>query len=349
MAALLLLCAVAGVVVAAVRADGRAYARSESNDGGAWLLNLADSEIGHVNRVAAEVSSTVVVDADVFEVDQARGVVLVHDVSNAGVSLLDGRTGVLSAPVGVPEPARVTAVPGGLVVFDPDSGEVWRQTTDSLLSLASVEDAPAVVDVGRGASVVVGLDGMFAVHDPADGSVWWSSPGLAPRPTPTATDLTEEAVLSTLVGERLVLVDAENAVWVVDGETATPFEPGVEWDVLQQPSPVGTELFGIDRDGRLVELSLLTGDVVSESQLLGSRPLRPIVHRGEVWSVMLAPSPAVFYRGELVEPLDDVDPLSLRLRLVNGWVWANDASDGDGFLLVDEDTVISVRDWPSFV
>ena len=75
------------LIVAAIFADGRPATESETNDGGAWLLNRSLGKVGHINQVVGEISTAVGPFQGRFSVDQAENIVVVHDPVNAEATL----------------------------------------------------------------------------------------------------------------------------------------------------------------------------------------------------------------------------------------------------------------------
>ena len=69
----LVIASLASVVVAAVHADARTSIRTETNDGGAWLVRRSDGVVGQMNRTAGEVTGLVRVSnpGAEFDVEQA--------------------------------------------------------------------------------------------------------------------------------------------------------------------------------------------------------------------------------------------------------------------------------------
>ena len=85
---------IGAVVFTALQAEGRERSQANTNDGGAWLLKRDVGYVGHVNRAVGEVTaalSTSEPGSD-YDIDQAKGVIVVHDRTAGTVGLIDDRT-----------------------------------------------------------------------------------------------------------------------------------------------------------------------------------------------------------------------------------------------------------------
>ena len=77
-------------------------------------------------------------------------------------------------------------------------------------------------------------------------------------------------------------------------------------------------------------------------------PLAPIVHQGCVFTV--GTEPPTFTRichgvADQTEALTGADPGALRLRLVNGWVWINDLTNGTMWIAGTDIELERIDDW----
>ncbi len=85
---------IGAVVVTALQAEGRERSEANTNDGGAWLLKRDVGYVGHVNRVVGEVTAAVSTSepGSDYDIDQAKGVIVVHDRTAGTLRLVDDRT-----------------------------------------------------------------------------------------------------------------------------------------------------------------------------------------------------------------------------------------------------------------
>ena len=123
---------IGAVVATALRAEGRERSRAETNDGGAWLLKRDAGYVGHVNRQVGEVTAAVSV-ADPgsdFDVDQAPGIIVVHDATTGVVTVVDdsvervaNRAASASVRTSPSTPSRAARS-----IVDESSLSVWKLT-----------------------------------------------------------------------------------------------------------------------------------------------------------------------------------------------------------------------------
>jgi len=337
---------VSSLVVAATLAEGRPASRSETNDGGAWLLNRSEKLVGHVNRSANEVTGVAgPIKGSDFVVDQSDGIIVVHDRDASTVRLVDDTTETLGSAIQVPDSTgvEVHAIAFGIVVFEPATGSIWRFTRAALASVTDVsEEVPGFQSDGAG-PLAVGLDGTTVVYDSSSNSLAWiRSDGVvsfgsrlddAARPTGL-----------TLVGSLAVLTRDDGSVVVSSRSGNKTFHPSVEIAVLQQPSGALATVTGITARNSVVSMSLRTGEVTTIRSLDGGAPLRPIVHNGCTWTVTTSPSPKLQVCNNPAYPLG-ASGEELQLRLVNGWVWVNAVNSGAAWTVNDDFTVDLLTDW----
>lgn len=373
--------AVAGIITAAALADGRTGSASETNDGGAWLLNRSVSSIGHVNRVVGELDSTVGPFGGDFEVTQARDVVVVVDRSAGEAVLIDTNLSVPGAPVRIPSGTEVHAVPSGVVLYDATTGRVWRVERSEFGAIGELDDLAPLTVVAARSALAVGLDGRLATASPDGASVISVAPdgtvddvpGINTQPADESSDDAAtragllrdgEAVVDvTLVDETLVLLtDAGDLIVVsseprrvdissANGTAVTLAQPSLA-DATSEPAAVvvvtdENQVMGIDLesgDATLVGTDT-ADDATNESgtAATGDPTIRPISHDGCVWSVSV--SPATFHfcgRSHLLAGASD----RIELTLVNGWVWVNDVDRGGIWFVQQDDLAIrEISDW----
>ncbi len=346
LASIAIVFAVGAVVVAALLADGREASESETNDGGAWLLNRDRGVIGQVNRVAAEVTLVAGPFGGAFEVDQSTGVVVVQSPSEGRVTLIDTARSQPLTSIQVNRSVDATAAPGAVVLHDDTAGSIWRLTVDEFGTIeALAETAPSLQTAGA-VDVAVSQSGAVSVVESAASTIrWLATDGTTSSIEAAGMDSSPVASV-TVVGDRTVIAHADGKLRVATGGGVETFDPGVTLAVLQQPMMDGLVVAGVTADGAVVEIDLLTGDANELRQLDGTNPLAPIVHNGCVHVVTIEPAPAYHFCG-VSQPLDGAGS-ELRLRLVNEWVWVNDATRGDvWFVSPESDELRQVSDWSS--
>ena len=341
---------VVGAVVVAAQSEDRASTRAYFNDGGAWVANSALDSVAHMNRLAREFSGQVDVGAGDVDVFQAPGVVAVHDRTSNWLALIDESRFTRHPSVAIPEDSEVFAEPGGLVIVDPASQSVYRLAASQLVGIRDLEGIEPLYDSAGQIAVAVGPDGLVVIHDVdlgtlesfgADGGR--SSSGPIP-PSGPASDL-------TLVGSSAVLHfrDSQSlVVWGVGGDEVLVHEDPAfsEALVFQQPGVAANSVVAVDESGRVVAVDLEAG-AIDELGSVGPTSIDPIVHRGCVFAVTLEGGPAlhrVCPDGQQSTSLEATGD-DLRLRLVNGWIWVSDTSNGAVWITSTEAEVSRIDDW----
>jgi len=336
--------AVVGLVIAALLADGRAASEAETNDGGAWLLNRSESSIGNVNRTVAEISSVANPFSGNFDVQQADGVVVVHDVGAGQAVLIDTKFSQGGAPVTVSASTLVRAAPGAVVLHDVETGGVWRFDREQFTAVQQLAEETPQVQTSPAGRLAVGRDGTLTIADPLAGTV--TTLGLDGQ-VATSDDLSwgDAAIVDvTMVGQTGVVALDDQRLLVADGDRVSTFQLEVEIVTLQQPSANGSDVIAITADGQIVRINMDSGEFRVENELDGSDPLAPIVHGSCVWVVTKSPEPRLSWCGN-AQALPGSGP-ELKLVLVNNWVWVNDVQSGNIYFANEDDQEIrEISDW----
>jgi hypothetical protein len=355
---------IGAVVITALQAEGREHSRADTNDGGAWLLKRDQGYVGHVNRAVGEVTAAVSVSdpGSDYDVDQAKGVIVVHDRTRGVVTVVDDSVDRVGNPAGLQVPAESTvhAIDGGALIVDRASMTVWKLDRGELLSVENLSKFEPISQ-GEGATLSAATpDGHAVFVDRAADNVVFLQPDGDTETSP-ALNLTDDVVAITSLGDdRAVLSDPDGDVFVATPDDAAPLETGITGAdgaptplVLQQPGPDADQVVAATVDGRVVTVPLAGGESTEVGQLGGSAPVAPLVFGGCVFAV--ATQPATFTQwcggaggGEWREtqtlPLEGAGS-ELRLRLVNGWVWINDLDTGAAWVTSPEQRLDRVEDW----
>lgn len=339
---------IAAVAAAVLLADGRSAAETETNDGGAWLINRNEQAIGHVDRASRELTGVISgFSSGDFVVDQAGRTVIVHDRGAAQLRIVDPSSATTPVTIAVPSGAavRVYALADGVVVADGETGRVWRLDRIELATIRVVEEETPDINTQSPVQTAVGTDGAVAVFDTGTGDLTWLTANAAKT---IATAAPRSRGLLTVVGDRAVLAFDDGRLVVVSRSGSV--EHGLDSPLvqIQQPSPSAPTVVGIEADGDVVEIDLGNGQSTVRERLQGGAPLPPIVHRGCVWVVTTMPEPAFEFCGQPPQPIAGVGA-ELQLRLVNGWVWLNNVRTGDVWT-VDEDLDLQqLSDWSTVI
>ena len=353
---------IGAVVVTALQAEGRERSEANTNDGGAWLLKRDVGYVGHVNRAVGELTaalSTSEPGSD-YDVDQAKGVIAVHDRTAGTLGLVDDRTDTVLETLQVDPDVAVHAVDGGALVVKRDSMSVWRLSRDEIASLETLDEVEPILR-GEGSALSAATpDGHAVIVDQGADNVIFLRPDGSTETSPKL-NLTDDAVSLTFLGEdTAVLADPDGDVFVATPDRITPLDTGVTDPdgrpaplILQQPGEQTDHVVAATADGRLfaIPLSVREGERVESTeigQLAGGSPVAPLVLGGCVFAVSTAPQPSYsqWCGDQQVEskPLDGAGS-ELRLRLVNGWVWVNDVDTGAAWVTSPQRRLDRVEDW----
>ncbi len=351
---------IGAVVVTALQAEGRERSRANTNDGGAWLLKRDVGYVGHVNRAVGEVTaalSTSEPGSD-YDVDQAQGVILVHDRTAGTLGLVDDRTLYLANKLQVDRDVTVHAVDDGALVVNRGSMAVWKLDRDGLASLKSLDETEPILRGEGGALSAAKPDGTAVIVDEGADDVVFLHPDGSTETSP-ALHLTDDPVSLTLLGDdTAVLADPDGDVFVATPDVVTPIDTGITDGngrpaplILQQPGDDADDVVGATTDGRVFAIPLAAEGAAAEStqiaQLAGAGPVAPIVYGGCLFTVSTKPATFAQWCGDdqiQSSPLEGAGS-ELRLRLVNGWVWVNDVDTGAAWVTSPQKRLDRVEDW----
>ncbi|MEA3503369.1 MAG: cadherin-like domain-containing protein, partial [Actinomycetota bacterium] len=311
------------------------------------------------NHAAMEVSTRVIVGVPKASIyaTQARGMVAVHNRSTATVAVIDESLNRVANQPAVPQDAQIRAVPGGAAIADPAGGRAWIIGRVRLSEIESVEDEEAIVTAETPISMAVDASGNAHLLEAAAPRIWTLTPDGSTEEVLDPDTLVdaglgpiEDAPTLTTVGSALVIVDRTALeIHVVEGDRVTTFDVGEEWAdaILQQAAPQTGRVVAITSEGALISLSLEDGSVSTLGRMDGSDFVRPIDHDGTVYAV--ATNPPVLSRFGATTDRED-RPLpgggrDVRLRLVNGWIWANEATTGTVWSVPPKGDLRRADDW----
>ena len=288
----LVIASLASVVVAAVHADARTSIRTETNDGGAWLVRRSDGVVGQMNRTAGEVTGLVRVSnpGAEFDVEQADTTIVTHDTSTGELQVIDPRTYQIVNTVTVPGGVRVRAVNAGVIVWRPEPLRVWALSRDDLGAIVSLDDvAPLLESEGsglvtttfdgelvvvdsRGGEPVDGADpdaesGRVGIGDPLRGEpVDWTDVGAAAAELTAVSAIGRDVIALGADGTVVRLDDGDdafvappvtseptdNAADAATGSAAATDPEAAVTAVLAQPSPQNTPLVAVTAGGQVL-------------------------------------------------------------------------------------------------
>jgi hypothetical protein len=349
----LVLALVLGIVVAAVQADGRRTVRPETNDGGAWLINTRAGVVGHVNRGAGEVTGVVRLAEPGHEIDteQSGNTVLVSNESTDTISLIDPRSFQSIATVDAPDGVRMRADGDTAIVWTESPLRVWRIDRDLLSQIDSIDEATTLLEPGGDGLATVTRFGTIVAVATDLGTVHRAAPDDVEASTVDIGEVGRDVVGVTASGDTaLLLMRAGTAFLLPDGSdqlTEAVSLGGVA--ALGQPSLPDEPILAVRDDGTIlrIERDRNVPLAVSAGEIDGAAPLPPLFHRGCTFAVASRPPTLTRRCADEVEtfPLDGTTGASLRLRLVNGWVWINDLTSGATWVLNADTPLDRIDDW----
>ena len=352
----LVLGSLASVVVAAVQADGRTSVRAETNDGGAWLVRRSDGIVGNLNRSAGEVTGVVRVAApgSDFDVEQSGGVIVSHDGSAGALQLVDPRTYQIVNTVTVPDGVFVDAVQDGVVIHQVSPLQVWWVDRDDLASIVALDEIePIIATEGRGV-VSTTFEGDIVVVDVAGQRIGRGSPTTVDEWSWTTVDGLDSITALSAIGSDVITLDDTGQVGRLragsDALAAPTLPAEVAVATLAQPSPSASPLVAATESGD-VYTDTVPGadtDLARAAETGASAPLAPIVHEGCVFNLSKGPPTFVRMCNGVVDQSEDLtgaDPTALRIRLVNGWIWINDLTNGTLWIAGTTTELQRIDDW----
>ncbi len=340
-----------GIVVAAVLADGRTDVRAATNDGGAWVIRRSNGMVGHVNHAALEATGAIGVSApgSAFDVEQSGTSVAVNDVTAHSVLMIDDRTFTVVNRLQTPADSHIALTPGGGVVWTENPLSVYRVSRADLGQLKALGAAKPLVNLkGRGLAVATD-DGSIWVVDPAGHRAGLVRVDSAQAKWFDLGDAATRATQLTTVGSALVIGGDGAGVTVVDVDGHAHQIVGVPpGSRLGVPAPANAPLAAVTPDGTLLSAAISGNAATAVGKAPGSGPIAPIAFGGCVYAVVTAPPTFTISCGGAVkhnERFTGSTGTALRLRLVNGWVWANDLDTGALLVSTTSGAVDRIDDW----
>lgn len=341
-----------GIVFAAVQAEGRRTVRPQTNDGGAWLINSAEGVVGHLNRGVGEVTGVVrfAEPGDDIDTEQSGEAVLAINNTSNLVSIIDQRSFQTIKRVETPSNLRAQLDGNTAILWTESPLRIWRLPVDELSQLDQLgEVTPVIVDSESGQAVVTRFGTILAVAPESQRFV-----RLEPESSePTSIDLGPvgaDVVALGASGNNAVFTTEAGSLLTIRSDADLPGEPEAMGAVavLAQPSLPGEPVIGIASIGTILSTRLDGQPAISVGDISGSDPLPPLVHGACVYVV--ATRPAALTKscgGEVVEtaPLTGSTGASLRVRLVNNWVWINDLSTGTAWVVNETAPLDRIDDW----
>jgi len=355
----IVLALVVGIVVAAVQAEGERTIRPETNDGGAWLINRSEGAVGHINRTAGEITGAarIASPGDAIDTEQSKEAVLVLNRSADELILVDTRTFQDFNTISVPDDLEMRITDDRATLWTPEPFQIWSLTLDKLSQIQVLDEEPTVAsDPGPGIVEVTRFGAVLAVATESERLIRFDALGV-PLPSVDLGAIGGDVVALSAQGNSAALLTKAGALYLVDpdsNEMSDPYAFGAV-AALGQPVLPDDPIVAVTEDGTVLATSVDAEGgiaVVSIAQVDGSTPLPPLFHRDCVFVV--TSSPAALTRSCAGDPerivtgptpLPGTSGASLRLRLVNGWVWVNDLRTGASWVIDEATPLDRIDDW----
>lgn len=341
------------IVVAAAQAEGRRAVRPQTNDGGAWLINGDAGAIGHLNRSAGEITGFVELasSGDRIDTEQSGLVVIATNDTTGTLDIIDAArfqsVATVQAPIGLK--TRVTGNRVTLWTETPFS--VWNVDVDELARVDSLDElTPLAVDENGLVAVTV-FGTVLAIAQPS--SMLHRHPSTGEDSTVVELgDLADDITSLSASGDDAILLTEAGAIVRIAADSpdiSNPFSMA-SVEALAQPTFPDQSIVAITTNGSILELPPGELLAVSVGTIAGRAPLAPLVHDGCIFVVTA--QPAEFTRtcdgtADEAVPLPGVSGQSLRLRLINGWVWINDLRTGATWVVSADTDLARIDDWGS--
>ncbi len=268
------------VAAAAIVYQGFATTQVTLNDGGVWVINSAQSMLGHLNFPSQTLDSGVRAKSGNFTVLQQGSTVLLHDVANSTLATVNPAT-VAVAPTAAKLPSQASVALGSqtVAVVAPSSGKVWVSAAGAADSFS--QSAPTVLVLGKGGVATVGGDGTLYGASPTQARLYTvavNSGGSATSTSSTSiAGVSPNATLSiTSVGNQPVVLDSSTNRLYTGAGNPISVPSG---SVLQQPGPTSTTVL-VSSPMSLLEIPLFGGKAVQKPSGGTGTPAAPVLLGG---------------------------------------------------------------------
>ncbi|KRE96989.1 hypothetical protein ASG76_18355 [Nocardioides sp. Soil774] len=348
--------ATGAVVAYAISASGYKRHEADLNDGGVWVVNGKLGWSGRLNKPINQLDGVVPSPEGKTRLDVLQdGAAVVTLNLNAGrgqsidSSRLESQDGGAAA---VPTTGDVRMAGGTLATVDADSGELWAVRYDAELGkpvMTAVDrQAEPLAEVGEGAALAVAQDGTVVATSTDAGTVTTLAPRGGVFSEPRTEDLPGDAGQVsdvTMVGDRVVTLDADTGVLSVVGGATTSVPPGSE---LQQAGPAYDAVL-VGAPDALLSIDLDSGESTTVSDLSGT-PVAPVRLGACVfgaWSGGLGAVAVKCGSEEVTENTLKGSATNLAFRVNRGEIVLNDAASGRVWD-VEQDHPIKIDNWEAF-
>lgn len=220
----------------AVTYDGKPTTEVDLNDGGVWLTKQSSLLVGHFNNESRLLDGGLRTASATYDIQQSAAEVLVVDTADSTMTAVDPVRVALSDNADLPSGSTVAMNGGVVAVLDAD-GALWAMPFTAVSGFQPASTDP-LAELGKGAQVAVGLDGV--VHAASAEKATVTTYG--PSGDGTIAQTSERGLEGVAKNATLTVTALGPAGYVLDSEAATLYgEDGSRREVprdatLQQPS-----------------------------------------------------------------------------------------------------------------
>ena len=184
------------------------------HDGGVWVTKQSSLLVGHFNHESQVLDGGLRTTSDDYDILQSGSTVLMVDDAGSTVGVIDPGMVAMSGAAALPGDADVALGGETVAILDRASGDLWVVPSQSVGTF-QIEGADPVVNVGKGADVAVGVDGVVYAASSESAelvTIRIGADGTPEDPVRSGLpDLDDKAELSiTAVGDKPVVLDADD-------------------------------------------------------------------------------------------------------------------------------------------
>lgn len=344
---------VLGIVVVAAQAEGRRAVRPQTNDGGAWLINGDAGAIGHLNRSAGEITGFVELasSGDRIDTEQSGRVIVATNDTTGTLDIIDAARFQSVATIQTPLGLNVEVNGNRVTLWTQEPFSLWSLDVDELTQVDTLDDLDPLIVDETGLVEVTVFGTVLAITEPSSRLHRYPSTEQEPSIVELGA-LADDITALSASGDDAVLLTEAGAIVRVAADSADIGDPFsmASVEALAQPTFPDQSIVAVTTDGSILELP--PGELLATSvgTVSGRAPLAPLVHDGCIFVVTAQPAEFTRTCGGTADtsvPLPGVSGQSLRLRLINGWVWINDLRTGATWVVSADTDLDRIDDWGS--
>lgn len=264
------------VAAAAILYPGVKSADVDLNDGGVWVTNKSMGMTARLNYPSKILDGGVTPPGAGFDIQQHAGEVFVDEGS--ALTPVDPAAMRLGEPVRLPDGVTASAGQGAFVFADPETGEAWLASTDSLGGFDRKTSEP-VISGAPDLQALIGADGAAYIADPSAHEV----SRITVEPDGTAGNKATASYADFSAARNLQLTTVGNEAVLLDSDSGRLFLPGGRTvDIpdgkgarLQQAGPASS-FVAVATQNSLIGQPLDGGEPSVKAAGRNGKPVRPV-------------------------------------------------------------------------